>query len=208
MADRFHASPSCRHGANCSRGQIVVVAPARARGADARGRRRGLRRGAKFVDVATSTRLKRARIAARGPETLDSSPPGTATALAHAEQRGARVTLTGASAPNALDGLDPALVGKDQLPCLKEIPQIVGERTTNWCIVPCPHRAWAKLVFPDLPEDEAYEQLWRELEHVLRLDEPDPSDAWDERVATLNDSARRLTERRFDAIELEGRAPS
>ena len=46
--------------------------------------------------------------------------------------------------------------------------------STNWCIVPCPHPAWATLVYPDLSEDEAYEKLWSELEHVLRLDEPDP----------------------------------
>jgi len=39
---------------------------------------------------------------------------------------------------------------------------------------------------------------------VLRLDEPDPVAAWDERMAVLNDCAARLTERRFDAIELSG----
>ena len=40
---------------------------------------------------------------------------------------------------------------------------------------------------PDLPEDEAYERLWSELEHVLRLDEPDPAAAWEERMDVLND---------------------
>jgi aminopeptidase len=39
---------------------------------------------------------------------------------------------------------------------------------------------------------------------VLRLDEPDPLAAWDERMAVLSDYAARLTERRFDAIELRG----
>ena len=39
---------------------------------------------------------------------------------------------------------------------------------------------------------------------MLRLDEPDPLAAWDERMAVLNDYAARLTERRFDAIELRG----
>ena len=39
---------------------------------------------------------------------------------------------------------------------------------------------------------------------MLRLDEPDPAGAWEERMATLNDSAARLAERRFDAFELRG----
>src|SRR5206468_8228120 len=68
----------------------------------------------------------------------------------------------------------------------------------------CPHVEWAKVVYPDLPEDDALERLWAEVEHVLRLDEPDPNAAWDERMALLDASARRLTERRFDAIELRG----
>ena len=39
---------------------------------------------------------------------------------------------------------------------------------------------------------------------MLRLDEPDPAAAWDERVALLRRSADALTERSFDAIELSG----
>jgi aminopeptidase len=39
---------------------------------------------------------------------------------------------------------------------------------------------------------------------VLRLDEPEPTVAWDERVALLRRSAQALTDRRFDAVELSG----
>jgi aminopeptidase len=81
---------------------------------------------------------------------------------------------------------------------------VVGERLTNWTIVPCPHPAWAKLVYPDLDEAAAYERLWDELTHLLRLDEPDPAAAWDERVDVLVRSASALTGGRFDALELHG----
>jgi len=122
----------------------------------------------------------------------------------HAEEHGARVTLNGVTAPNLLDDLDKTLVGRDRLPRVKELSDIVGKRLTNWCIVPAPHLAWASLVWPELPEDEAYERLWREIEHVLRLDEQDPLAAWDERMGVLKDSAKRLADRHFDAIELRG----
>ena len=195
------------HGANVQPGQIVLVTAelgqedlARAIAAAA------YDRGAKFVDVNYfDPFVKRARIKHADPETLDFVPSWYGERmLAHAEARGARVTLAGATAPNLLDDLDNALVGRDRLPYLKEVPAIVGERSTNWCIVPCPHPAWAQLVHPELSEADAYEQLWGELEHVLRLDEPDPGQAWEERMNVLNDSARRLAEHRFDTIELRG----
>ena len=195
------------HGANVQPGQIVMVTGelgqeelARATAAAA------YARGAKFVDVVYfDPYIKRARIQNADPATLDFVPDWYGErVLEHAEQRGARVTLHGVTAPNLLDDLDKTLLGKDMLPRVKELTKVVGDRSTNWCIVPAPHPAWAELVFPDLPTDEAFERLWRELEHVLRLDEPDPLAAWDERMAVLNDAAARMSARHFDAIELRG----
>ena len=206
--DRFQRVASLAvHGANVQPGQIVLVNAelgheplVRAVAAEA------YARGARFVDVwYFDVHVKRERIRAADTDTLGFVPSSYGRRmLAHAEARGARVTTAGPTAPGLLRGLDPALAGRDHLPYLKEIPTIVGERTTNWCIVPCAHPAWARLVHPDLPDDEALERLWQQLEHVLRLDEPDPAAAWDERVAGLRDSADRLGARRFDAFELRG----
>jgi aminopeptidase len=197
------------HGANVQRGQIVAVAAtvgqeelARAVAAAA------YRRGALFVDVAYfDPFVKRARIANADPETLGFVPPWYGARLQSlAELDGARVSLSGVVAPNALEGLDPALSGRDALPWLKETSQVISDHSTNWTAVPCPHPAWAAIVYPELPSAEAYERLWTELWHVLRLDEPDPGAAWDERVARLKRSASALDARRFDAIELKGPA--
>jgi aminopeptidase len=162
--------------------------------------------GAKYVEsLYYDTHVKRARILHSDPETLDYVPPWWGQRLLElGDQLGARISLTGLSTPSLFADLDPALVGRDRMPWIKEVPKLIAERSTNWCIVPCPHVEWAKVVYPDLPEDEAYERLWSEVEHVLRLDEPDPNAAWDERMALLDESAQRLSERRFDAIELRG----
>jgi aminopeptidase len=195
------------HGANVQEGQIVLVQAEIGLEEQARATAEAAyQRGAKFVDVVYfDPYLKRVRIESANPETLDFVPKWYGErVLEHAEQNGARINLRGVTAPNVMDGLDKSLLGKDMLPSVKETFKVIDERSTNWCYVPAPHPAWATLVHPDLPADEAYEQLWRELEHVLRLDEPDPLAAWDERMAVLNDYAARLTERRFDAIELRG----
>ena len=195
------------HGANVQPGQIVTVsselehAPLVREIAAA-----AYDRGAEFVDVSYfDPYVKRARIEHAAPDTIEFVPPWYGRrVLEHAEGRGARIAVSGPTAPGVLDGLDPALTGKDRLPFLPEIPKVISARTTNWCIVPCPHPAWAKLVHPDLPEDEALEQLWQALEHVLRLDTPDPKKAWDDRMDTLRASAARLSEQHFAAIELRG----
>jgi len=195
------------HGANVQPGQVVLVNAdlghqplARAVAAAA------YDRGAKFVDVSYfDPYVKRARIEHADPDTLEFVPEWYGERLTkHAEEHGARVTLNGVTTPNILDGLDKTLVGRDRLPRLKELGEIVGRRLTNWCIVPAPHPAWASLVWPDMSEDEAFERLWSELEHVLRLDEPEPTKAWDERMTVLKESASRISDRHFDAIELRG----
>jgi aminopeptidase len=195
------------HGANVQKGQIVLVQAEIGLEEQARATAEAAyKRGAKFVDVAYfDPYLKRVRIESADPDTLDFVPRWYGERLLeHAELNGARINLRSVTAPNVMDGLDKSLLGKDMLPTVKEIFKVISERSTNWCFVPAPHPAWARLVYPDLPVDEAYEQLWRELEHVLRLDEPDPLAAWDERMAVLSDNAARLTERRFEAIELRG----
>jgi aminopeptidase len=208
MADRLQRLAELAvHGANVQPGQILMVTAELGNEDVAREvAAAGYRRKARFVDVEYfDPYVKRARIEHADPATLDFVPPWYGERmLDHAAAKGARVTFATLTAPNLLDDLDAKLVGKDMLPRLKELTQIVGERSTNWCIVPAPHPRWAATVYPDLPEDEAYERLWAELEHVLRLDEADPIASWDERMSELNDVAQRLTDRAFDAIELRG----
>ena len=195
------------HGANIQAGQVVGVAAelgqeelARAIAAAA------YERGATYVDVAYfDPWLKRERILHADPGTLDYVPPWLGfRAEALGERSDATITITGIATRGALDGVDPALAGRDRLPWVKERGRLVSERLINWTIVPCPHPAWAGLVYPDLAPGEAEERLWRELWHVLRLDEPDARAAWDERSDELKRSATALTERRFDALELRG----
>jgi aminopeptidase len=208
MDDRFHALAELAvHGANVQPGQVLAVTATTGQEELARAvAEAGYKRGAVFVDVLYfDPYVKRSRIQFADPETLSWVPPWFGNRVDMLAERGdARIALAGVVDPDVFDGLDPALLGRDQLPALKETARIIGERATNWSIIPCPHPVWAKLVYPDLDEAAAYEKLWQELIHVLRLDEPDPTAAWDERVALLRRSADALTAHGFDAIELSG----
>ncbi|HZR92307.1 MAG TPA: aminopeptidase [Gaiellaceae bacterium] len=194
-------------GANVQPGQVVGVTAeydqhefARAVAAAA------YRRGARFVDVWYFDPLvKRARIALAGEDTLDYVPPWYGErVLSLGRERAAVISIRGSTVPGALDGLDPARAGRDQLPFLRESMTVINDRSVNWTVVAYPSPAWARLCFPELSEDEALARLWRELLHVCRLDEPDPLAAWDERLDVLARTARALDAARFDAVHLEG----
>jgi aminopeptidase len=164
------------------------------------------RRGARFVDVLYfDPYLKRARVQYADPDTLAYVPEWMGDRLETLAERGdARISFSGVMHPDALTGLDSALVGRDMLPWLKQLGRIISDRSTNWCGIVCPSRDWAKLVYPGLGEDEAYERLWNDVWHVLRLDEPDPQAAWAERAVALNASADALNVRDLRSIELRG----
>jgi aminopeptidase len=194
-------------GANLQPGQILAVGATVGQEELARAvARAAYAAGALFVDVSYfDPFVKRARLEHADPETLEYVPPWyAARLLAIAERGDARMAFSGLVAPDVFTGVDPDRLGRDQLPRLKESSQVVGERSTNWTIVPCPHPDWAALVFPELDREAAYERLWSEIWHVLRLDESDPEAAWEERMATLDRSADALTARHFDSVELAG----
>ena len=164
------------------------------------------RRGAKFVDVNYwDPWLKRVRVQYAADEVLDFVPSwyGERT-LQLGEERAATILLSGPLAPHLYDDLDPARLGRDVFPRVKEWTKVINERTVNWCIAPGPSEKWAELVHPDLEPGEALEKLWEQVLHVCRMDEPDPQEAWRSRSEALKGVAERLTERRFDAIQLEG----
>lgn len=194
-------------GANVQRGQIVAITSSLGKeDLTRRVARAAYRRGAKYVDVLYWDALvKRARVELADEDTLGYVPPWLAERLYWlSDERAARITLSGPQAPDALRDLDPARAGKDMLPRQKESPEVVNRMTTSWCIVPGPTPPWAEAVYPDLAPDQAYESLWSAIAHICRLDADDPADAWARRSDELKANARRLTDRRFDALRLHG----
>ena len=58
------------------------------------------------------------------------------------------------------------------------------ENKYQWCIAAVPGRAWAKKMFPDLPEDEAVEKLWEAILYTSRA-QGDPEANWEAHNADL-----------------------
>ncbi|HUQ23430.1 MAG TPA: aminopeptidase [Gaiellaceae bacterium] len=193
-------------GANLQPGQILGVTAYLGMEDAARAvARAGYRHGAKYVDVFWWDQLvKRARLDLADEDTLDFVPPWIEQRMRWlSDERAARVSLSGTSAA-VFDGVDAARSGRDLLPYVATVPRIVNERTTNWTAGPCPNPGWAARVHPELEPDEALDKLWDEIVYVCRLDADDPVAAWRERMKAIVASADKLTDRRFDALQLQG----
>ncbi len=196
-----------RFGANVQPGQIVAIGSEPGKEPLARAiAESAYKAGAKFVDLSVfDIHIKHARMLHAAPETLGFVPPWYGERMrALGENRCAVIALTGPVAPHIMDGIDPALLGRDLLPRVRESIEIVNQRTTNWTAAPCPTPSWAELVHPALAPDAALDRLWTEVAHVCRVDEPDPVAAWEARMDALVEVAGKLDELQLDALRFEG----
>jgi aminopeptidase len=196
-----------RFGANVQPGQIVSVGSEPGKEPVARAiAQAAYEAGAKFVDVTSfDVHVKRARALHADPDTLGFVPPWYGErVLALGAAQAATIALTGPVAPKIMADVDPARLGEDMLPSVREAIEVLNARKVNWTAGPCPTPGWAQLVHPGLEPEQALERLWEEIAHVCRLDEADPVAAWNERLDHLLAIAQKLNELSLDCVRFEG----
>ena len=116
------------------------------------------------------------------------------------ERRSAWISLMGDPDPDVFADVDQDRLGRDQMPYIPELFELISSRAVNWTVVPGPTPAWAERLFGEADE----ERLWETLAPILRLDAEDPVQAWRDHVAQLTDRAAALNERRFASVRFQG----
>lgn len=165
--------------------------------------RAGYEAGAKWVDVHYADAYVKRELIAHGPrEALGYGPPWLVERVEQAiAEQAALLSVTGDPEPGLFADLDGRRVGAARMAKVTEARRHgIGQRRLAWTVAGCATRGWASQVFgePDL------ERLWQAIAHTVRLDEADPVAAWQAHAERLGRRARRLTERRFDAIRFRG----
>jgi aminopeptidase len=168
--------------------------------------RRAYEKGARYVDVQYfDGSVKRIRAQTAREETLAWVPPWLGRRMEMlGELDAARCVLVPLVPPGLLDGVDPARAGLDRLPTVEETFKMIDDRSIAWTLSPYPALAWAQLVYPELDGEAAVESLWTDIAHVCRLDEPDPAQAWHDRIEQIFQVASRLDALELDALHFEG----
>lgn len=162
----------------------------------------GYRLGARYVDIwYWEPHGKRARARHAAEETLDWIPPWLNQRYADlVADDAALVSIRGDADPNLFSDLDPQRVGRDLMPALPSRINAQQSGLVAWTIVAYPTPGWAETVFgtPDVA------QLWEHLYTFMRLDQPDPVAAWQQRLDTLRQRAETLNAHHFTAMRLHG----
>jgi len=163
--------------------------------------RQAYRAGASYVNVHYRDEfLHRAMIELGPDEALTYSPQWLKTFVEGLDGN-ALIATTGDPNPDLLADLDGDRVGR-AVPI--EIAQIrmrqLAENSVNWCGVGAPSEGWARQVFgePDV------ERLWAKVAYCMRLDEPDPTEAWREHLQRLSDRTEALNALGADAVRYRG----
>src|SRR5580658_2266450 len=114
----------------------------------------------------------------------------------------ARLAIVGDN-PMLLSGEDPAKVArasKANSIAYKPALERIVSFDINWNIIAYPSASWAKLVFPDDPEDVAVAKLAEAIFAASRVDNDDPVAAWKKHNAALRVRTDWLNGQRFDAL--------
>ena len=158
--------------------------------------------GASYVDVLyTDQHVRRAHIEQAADDKLGFSPPWLVQRLTElGETGGALCAITGNPEPELFADLDGSRVGKARMKEVAKASLALSDGLCNWTIVAYPNAGWAETVFgePDV------ERLWRAVAQAVRLDEPDPVQAWREHIERLEARAATLNARRFARLRYRG----
>lgn len=97
--------------------------------------------------------------------------------------------------PDALKHADPAKLTASRTADMKgkkTYYQYAMSNKVKWTIIAYPEREWAKKVFPDLGEDEAYEKLGEYIAKTTRADCADPVAEWKRHAQKLHSRCEKL----------------
>ena len=90
--------------------------------------------------------------------------------------------------PDGMNGVDQQKMSAARRALFPQIKpyRLALENKHQWCIAAVPGKAWAKKVFPDLPERKAVEEMWKVILKTSRADGKNPVGAWREHNADLD----------------------
>ena len=140
-------------------------------------------------------------------EAFDHAPGWLYDGMAAAYRGGAARMAVGGQNPSLLAGQDPDKVSRANRAtsrAYRPALDLITGFATNWSIAAYATPAWARTVFPDLPEAEAVAKLWDAIFAASRVDLPDPVAAWEEHNAALLARTEKLNADAFAALHFRG----
>ncbi len=139
---------------------------------------------------------------------FDAAPAWLFNGMAEAFRDGkcARLAIIGED-PALLSGQDPeklSRANRSRSKAYKPVIELITSFSTNWCIISAATPSHARNMFPDVPEQQAMQQLWDAIFKCTRADASDPVAAWDAHNKALHKRVKLLNDKRFAALKYKG----
>lgn len=131
------------------------------------------------------TRMKYLRAA---DEVFDSVDPWVVTRNNMLVDEGAAFLTIVADDPESLNGVDPDRIKRAQISSGKALEYYRGKMMSSacpWCVCSVPSKAWSRLVFPGLSEEEAIAKMWESILSCCRVDGGNAVQNWQTHIDEL-----------------------
>lgn len=161
--------------------------------------------GARYVDVDwRDTKLTECRSLYEKDDTLYDVPDWMIAQIKKKQEDGYCLLNVISISPDALKNADMDRLTQMNIAVSKKTRDLSVYTANNigqWCVAGIPSKEWAKSVFPDLSEEEAFEKLEEAIFMVSRVDEnSDPIENWEKHDAELVEHAKKMTDYAFDSL--------
>ncbi|MBO1220048.1 MULTISPECIES: aminopeptidase [Mammaliicoccus] len=107
------------------------------------------------------------------------------------------------SSPDSLKDADPNKIRKSMAAngkAFKDYMVAVQSDRMSWCVASYPSVGWAKMMFPELSDNEAVNKLLETILKTVRVDQEDPVKAWEEHDHLLHEKADYLNNKKYKAL--------
>ncbi len=166
------------------------------------------RGGARLVEVLWSDAgVTRARFRHAPQDSFETVPQWRADGMRQMGEQGYAVLSLVGDDPDLLEGTDPerwSRYAKAWQRANRDHQRLVMSDGVPWCVAAYPGLAWARKVFPGLEPDDAVARLWAAIRTAVRLDRPDPVEAWRSHVEALRGRREALDAHAFAALHFTG----
>src|SRR5215216_445431 len=208
---RKYAEAIVRVGLNLRAGQRLIITNSASRGVPPAGRelvhevsKAAYAAGARYVDVIWGDEeMMRIRLQNAPADSFDEYPKWHVNGILDMIKNGDALLSIYANNPGVYNGLDPERIGALQQAHLQNYQEIgiqVSRNAINWCVVASGAPAWARKIFPELPEKEAEEKLWQAIFETTRATQADPVAAWQEHIKNLRKRADYLQAKKYTGL--------
>jgi aminopeptidase len=133
-------------------------------------------------------------------ETFSEYPMWKAKGLEDLAKNNAAFLSISAANPELFKSVNPnriSTANKTAAMALKDYRKYTMNSLVSWCVVSVPSKGWAKKIFPNLTEEAAMNELWKNIFSIVRADSENPVEAWKKHVDNLIEKMNFLNEKRF-----------